>query len=101
MMPILNQTPYIEKQIVEPILASHPTNIVPRANYSSIKPQNGLTLLEHVVQGPHDVLGAVVHVLAHLSTHIIKNYLPIGIILPYGQPNPIPWVSIHQNLTCL
>jgi hypothetical protein len=90
MMPIFNHTPYSKKQIVELVVASHTTNIVPRTNYGSVKPQNGPTPHEHVVQGLHIALGVVLLVLTRFSTPVIKNYLPIKTISPCGQPDPIP-----------
>ncbi len=95
MMPILDQTPHIEKQIVELIVASHTTNTMHGANYRCVEPQNGPTLHEHVIQGPHVVMGMVLPALTHLSTHVIRNYLPIGTISPCGQPNLTPWVLIR------
>jgi hypothetical protein len=84
MMPVFNHTPHTKKQIVEHVVASHATNIVPRANYRSIGPQNDPTFHEHVIQGLHVALGMVLLILAHLSTPIIRNYIPIGTISPYG-----------------
>jgi hypothetical protein len=94
MMPILNHTPHIEKQTIEPVVTSHATNIVLRVNYRSVKPQNGPTPHEHVVQSPHVALGMVIPVLAHLSTPVIKNYLIVGIVSPYGQLDFAFWVLI-------
>jgi hypothetical protein len=94
MMHALDHTPHTKKQTAEPIVASHTTNIVLRTNYKFVKPQNGPTLHEHVVQGLHIIVGMVLPILTHLSTPIIKNYLPIKTISPYGQPNPTPWMSI-------
>jgi hypothetical protein len=84
MMHVLDHAPYTEKQIVEHEVASHATNIVPGATYRSVEPQNDPTPHEIVIQGPHVVLGMVLHVFTHLSTHVIRNYLPIGIVSPYG-----------------
>ncbi len=89
MMHVLNHTPHNEKQIAEPVVASHATNIMPRTNCRSIKPQNDPTPHEHAVQGPCVAMG-VIPIFAHLSTPIIMNYLPIGIVSPYGQPDPAP-----------
>jgi hypothetical protein len=57
-------------------------------------PQNGPIIHEHVVQGPHAILSVVLLVFAHLSTHVIRNYLPIKTILPCEQPDSAPWVSL-------
>ncbi len=67
---------------------------MPRTNYRFVKPQNGPTPHEHVVQGPHIALGMVLPVRADLSTPVILNHVPIETILPCGQPNLIPWMSI-------
>jgi hypothetical protein len=67
---------------------------MPKTNYSSVKPQNDPTPHEHAVQGLHATLGVVLPILTHLSIPIVRNYLPIKIILPCGQPNLAPWVSI-------
>jgi hypothetical protein len=40
-------THHTKKQIVEIVIASLATNIVPRANYKSIRPQNDPTPYEH------------------------------------------------------
>jgi hypothetical protein len=97
-MLVLDHTPYFEKQIVEHVVASHATNTVPRANYRSVEPQSGPTPHEIVIRGPHVVLDMVLQVFTHLSTHVIRNYLPIKIVSPCGQPNPTPWVSIPPKL---
>ncbi len=68
-----------------------------RANCRSVGPQNGPTFHEHVVQGLHVALGMVLPILAHLSTHVIRNYLPIETILPHGQLDPTTWVSIPSK----
>jgi hypothetical protein len=47
----LNQTPHIEKQIVEHVIASFTTNIVLGASCKFVGHQNGPTLYEHVKQG--------------------------------------------------
>jgi hypothetical protein len=80
MMPILNHTPHTKKQIPKPIITSHATNIILKVNYRFVKPQNGPIIHEHAVQGPHIALGVVLPILAHLSTLVIKKYLPIKII---------------------
>jgi hypothetical protein len=49
MMPILDHTPYTKKQIIEPIVASHATNIMPKTNYRFVGLQNGPTPYEHVI----------------------------------------------------
>jgi hypothetical protein len=67
MMPIFNHTPYSKKQIVELVVASHTTNIVPRTNYRFVEPQNGSTPHEHAIQSPYIVLGMVLHMFTHLS----------------------------------
>jgi hypothetical protein len=91
MMPALDHTSHTDKlQIVELVVASHTTNIVPGANYKFIEPQNGPTPHEHAIQGLHVILGVVLPILTYLSTFIIRNYLPIGIVSPYKQPNPSP-----------
>jgi hypothetical protein len=90
MMFVFDHTPHTEKQIVELVVASHTINIALGTTYRSIEPQNGPTFHEHAVQGPHATMGVVLHVLTHLTTHVIRNYLPIRTVLPYGQPNPAP-----------
>jgi hypothetical protein len=86
------------KKFVEPVVASHTTNIMPGANCRYVGPQNGSTPHEYAVQSPHVVLGVVLHVLTHLSTHVIKNYLLVETVSPYGQPNPARWVLIPLKL---
>jgi hypothetical protein len=98
MMLVLNHTPHIKKQIVKLVVASHTTNIVLGAICMCIKPQNGPIPQEHAIQGLHVILGMVLHVLTHLSTNIIWNYLPIKIVSPYGQFNFTPWVLIPPKL---
>jgi hypothetical protein len=98
MMPIFYHTPDIDKQIVIPIVASHATNIMLGANCRFVKPQNGPTFHEHVIQGLHATLGMVLPMLTHLSTLVIKNYLPIGIVSPCGQLDLTPWVLIPLEL---
>jgi len=80
MMPILDHTPHTKKQTIEHVVASHTANTVLKTNYRSIEPQNGPTLHKHVIQGLHVALGVVLLALAHLSTPVIRNYLPIGTI---------------------
>jgi hypothetical protein len=94
MMPILNLTPHTEKQTTKPIVASHTTNTMLKANCRSIGAQNDPTSHEHVVQNPHATLCVVLPVLTHLSTHVIRNYLLIRIVSLYGQLDPVPWLSI-------
>jgi hypothetical protein len=60
--------------------------------------QNGPTFHEHVVQGPHVILGMVLHVLTHFSTHVIRNYFCIKNASPCGKPDPTPWVSTPLEL---
>ncbi len=98
MMPIFNHTPHIEKQTIEPIVASHATNIVPRANIGSLDTKMAPNPHEHVIQGLHVALGMVIPILTHLSIPIIYNYLPIRTITPCGQPDLIPWVSVPPKL---
>jgi hypothetical protein len=50
MMFAFNQTPHIEKQIVEHVIASFTTNVVLGASYKFVGPQNGPTPREHVKQ---------------------------------------------------
>jgi len=101
MMHVLDHTPYTKKQVVEPIVASHTTTTMPRTNSRFIRPQNGPTPHEHVVQGPHVIMGVILHILTHLSTHVIRNYLPIGTVLPCGQFDLVPWVLIPSKLYML
>ncbi len=72
MMHVLDHTPHTEKQITEPVVASHATNIMPRVNCRSVEPQNGPTPHEHAVQGPCVAI-SVIPIFAHLSTPIIMN----------------------------
>jgi hypothetical protein len=94
MILVFDHTPHTKKQTTKPAIASHATNIVRGTNCRSIGPQNGPIPQEHAIQGPHTALGMVLPILTHMSTPIIRNYLPIITNSPYGQPNPIPWVSI-------
>jgi hypothetical protein len=88
-------------QTIELLVASHTTNTVFGANYESIEPQNGPTPHEHVIKGPHVAMGMVIPILTHLSTSIIKNYLPIRTISPCGQFDPAPLMSIPLELHLL
>jgi hypothetical protein len=74
---VLDITQNIEKQIVEPKVASLTTNIVFRANQKSIRPQNCLTPHEHGAQGLHVYLGDTPPTFFHSSTPTKDNYLPI------------------------
>jgi len=94
MIPIFDHTPHIEKQIAEPVVASPTTTIMLGVDCRSVGPQNDPTSHEHVVQNPHATLGIVLPVFTHLSTHVLRNYLPIAIVSFYGQLNPVPWVLI-------
>jgi hypothetical protein len=93
-MHVFNHTPHIKKQIVKLVVAYHTTNILLRTIYRSIKPQNGPTFHEDVIWGLNVALGMVLDVFTHFSTHVIRNYLPIKIVSPCGQPDFAPWVSI-------
>ncbi len=66
MMPIFNHTTYILKQIVEPTIVSHATNIMPRINNRFVGHQNGPIFHEHAIECLHIILGMVLHVLAHM-----------------------------------
>ncbi len=59
MMHVFNHTPHINKQIVKLLATSHTTSIVLGEICRSIKPQNGPTRHEHVIQGLHIALGVV------------------------------------------
>jgi hypothetical protein len=85
MMHKFGHTPYIDKQIVEFVVASLTTNIVFGAIYVYIRSQNDLTPHEHVIQSLHIVLGKVLFVLVHLFTLVIRNCLPIQTAWPYAQ----------------
>lgn len=77
MTPTFGQTPHIDKQTIEPTLASFISNIVPKTNYKSIGPKNGPIRHEHVIQGFEDVLGKTnLLTFIHPFTHIGRNYLP-------------------------
>jgi hypothetical protein len=91
MMPVFNHTPQIEKQTTEPIVAPHATNTMFGTNCRSIKPQNGPTFHEHVVQGLHTTLGLVLPVLADLSTFVVRNYFPSELF--FLMDNPIPFLG--------
>jgi hypothetical protein len=52
-MPKLDHTPHTKKQILEPIFAFHATNIMVGTICKFVKPQNGPTFHEHVIQGFH------------------------------------------------
>ncbi len=81
MTPTFGHTPHIDKQIIEPAIASFISNIVSKINYKSIGPQNGLILHEHVVQGFQDVLSKTnLSTLINPFTPIGGNYLPTQII---------------------
>jgi hypothetical protein len=75
MMAKLGHTPYIEKQIVE--LAITPLTTNTGTNYVCVESQNDPIIHEHVVQGPQVTLDKALLILVHLSTPIIRNYLPI------------------------
>jgi hypothetical protein len=77
MMVKLGHTPYIEKQIVELAIESLAISTMSGANYVCVEPQNDPILHEHVIQGPQVTLGKALLILVHLSTPIIRNYLPI------------------------
>jgi hypothetical protein len=49
MTPTFDHTPHIDKQTIEPAIASFISNIVPKTNYKSIGPQNDPILHEHVI----------------------------------------------------
>ncbi len=61
-------TTYIEKQTIEPTTTYSTTNILPRANYKSIGPQNDPTFFEYVVLGLHIILGEALPRFVSLST---------------------------------
>ncbi len=89
---------HTKKQTIELVIASYATSIMLGTNCRFVEPQNGPILHEHAIQNLYVALGVVLHALAHLSTHVIRNYLPIKIVLPCGQPNPAPWVLIPLKL---
>jgi hypothetical protein len=62
-----SHTTYIEKQIIEPTIASSTTNILARASYKSVGPQNDPTFLEYVVLSLHIILGEVVPRFVYVS----------------------------------
>jgi hypothetical protein len=71
-------TTYIEKQIIEPTIASSTTNILPRRSYKSIGPQNDPTFLEYVV------LGETLPRFIHLSTLIGRITFSLEVFNPYA-----------------
>ncbi len=73
----LGHTSYTYKKIVKLIIASPTTNIVFKANYMFVKPQNGPTFYEHASQGFHIVMGETQSSFIHLPTSIGGNYFPI------------------------
>jgi small basic protein len=75
MMFAINQTPHIEKQIVEHVIASFISNIVLEASCKFVGPQNGLTLREHAKQGFQVVLNKIISLFIFLSTFVRRNYL--------------------------
>jgi len=94
MFPIFNHTPHIEKKTVEHIVTSQTTTIMLGADCRFVGPQNDPTSHEYVVQNPHATMGVVLLVFTHLSTHVLRNYLPIAIVSFYGQLDIVPWVLI-------
>ncbi len=96
-----DHTPYIYKKLVKLIIASFATNIVFRANYMFVRPQNGPTFHEHASQGFHIILGEAQPSLIHLPTYVGGNYYPIRTIWPSTQHNPFPWVLIQLKLPLL
>jgi len=77
MMHKFSHTPYTKRQTSKLVVASFTTNIMFTTNYVCVGSQNDPTLHEHVVQGPHVVMGKVLFVLVHLSMPIVRNFLPI------------------------
>jgi hypothetical protein len=77
MMHKRGHTPYIDKQINKLVIASFATNTVFGTNYMCVKSQNVPTPHEHVIQGLDIVLAETLFVLIHLSTPVVRNYLPI------------------------
>jgi hypothetical protein len=69
----LGHTPYIRKQIIEPIVASLATNIMFRAKYKCVEPQHGPTTHDCVGQGLDVALGNVLFAFIHLFTPIAWN----------------------------
>jgi hypothetical protein len=63
----LYHTPYIEKQVVELVVASPAINTMFGANYKSYKPQNGPILHEHATQDCHVSWGEAPFTFVHLS----------------------------------
>jgi hypothetical protein len=57
MAPTLTHTPHTKKQIITLAIASPTNSIMFKANYRSIRPQNGPTLHEHAKQGFHIISG--------------------------------------------
>jgi hypothetical protein len=74
---VLDISQNIDKQIVEPKVASLATNIVFKTSQRSIKPQNCPIPREHGAQGLHVFLGEAPPTLFHSSTPTKDNHLPI------------------------
>ncbi len=81
MMLTLSHTPHIDKHNVE-LVTSHIVNVVLKINYKFIKPQNGPTFHEYVIQGPYVISNEALCTFIHLSTPTKKkiphlNYLAL------------------------
>jgi len=79
-------TKYIKKQIIEPTIASSTTNILPKANYKFIVPQNDPTFLEYVVLGLHIILGETLPRFVYLSTLVVGITFSLEVFSPMHDP---------------
>jgi hypothetical protein len=79
-------TTCIEKQIIEPTIASSATNILPITSYKSIGSQNDPTSLEYVVLGLHIILGEALPRFVYLSTLIGGITFSLEVFSPMHNP---------------
>ncbi len=79
---------HTKKQIIELVIASHATNIMPKEKCRFVGPQNGPTPHEHATQGLHFVMGVTQPI--HLFTLARGNCIRTWIDLPYAQRDQDP-----------
>jgi hypothetical protein len=91
-----NYTPHIETQNVELVITFVTTNIMPKTNYKSHKPQNGPTLHEHVAKGFHVIMHEPQFTFMHMPTCVGRNYFqfPLKSHNLYAQHDFVPYVLI-------
>ncbi len=95
MMPTLNHTPHIKKQITKFTIASLATTIVPRNNYKFIESQNDPIPQECVIQTPTLIW------VKHYQYSSIHPHLQEGISFPFESfalvHNPIKLLGCQYN----